>query len=132
MSGSIFQKIIRREIPAYIVQESDKFIAFLDAFPLQRGHTLIVPKVEVDYIFDLEDKYLGEMMIFAKEVAQKIKRVIPCDRVGVAVIGLEVPHAHIHLVPINQMKDIDFQAKKLQLSKEEMQHICEQLRGELK
>ena len=132
MSGSIFQKIIRREIPAYIVQESDKFISFLDAFPLQRGHTLIVPKVEVDYIFDLEDKYLGEMMIFAKEVAQKIKRVIPCDRVGVAVIGLEVPHAHIHLVPINQMKDIDFQAKKLQLSKEEMQHICEQLRGELK
>ena len=126
--ASIFTKIINREIPAHIVAEDDKFFAFLDISPLQKGHTLVVPKTEVDYIFDVEDDLLGEMMVFAKQVAHKIKAVFPCDRIGVTVIGLEVPHAHIHLVPINQMADMNFANEKLSLTQEELAEIASDIR----
>ncbi len=126
--ASIFTKIINREIPAHIVAEDDKFFAFLDISPLQKGHTLVVPKTEVDYIFDVEDDLLGEMMVFAKQVAHKIKAVFPCDRIGVTVIGLEVPHAHIHLVPINQMADMNFANEKLSLTQEELAEIASNIR----
>jgi histidine triad (HIT) family protein len=109
--STIFSKIISGEIPAFKVAENDEFIAFLDLQPLTEGHTLIVPKIEIDYIFDIEDDLLGRMMIFSKQVAKTLKQAIPCKRIGVAVIGLEVPHAHIHLVPMNQMKDINFMDK---------------------
>ena len=126
--ASIFTKIINREIPAHIVAEDDKFFAFLDISPLQKGHTLVVPKTEVDYIFDVEDDLLVEMMVFAKQVAHKIKAVFPCDRIGVTVIGLEVPHAHIHLVPINQMADMNFANEKLSLTQEELAEIASDIR----
>lgn len=126
--ASIFTKIINREIPAHIVAENDKFFAFLDISPLQKGHTLVIPKTEVDYIFDVEDDLLGEMMVFAKQVAHKIKAVFPCDRIGVTVIGLEVPHAHIHLVPINQMADMNFANEKLSLTQEELAEIASSIR----
>ncbi len=113
--STIFSRIIKREIPAYIVAESDRFIAFLDVFPLVKGHTLVVPKFEIDYIFDIEDDMLGDMMIFAKQVAKAMGQAIPCTKVGVTVIGLEVPHAHIHLVPIDKLSDMDFTKPKLQL-----------------
>ncbi len=122
--ASIFTKIIKGEIPSYKVAENDKFYAFLDINPLQKGHTLVVPKQETDYIFDLDDSLLAEMMVFSKKVAQAIKNVIPCDRVGVAVIGLEVPHAHIHLVPINAMKDINFAQPKKEFTKEQFEEIA--------
>ncbi len=126
--ASIFTKIINREIPAHIVAENDKFFAFLDISPLQKGHTLVIPKTEVDCIFDVEDDLLGEMMVFAKQVAHKIKAVFPCDRIGVTVIGLEVPHAHIHLVPINQMADMNFANEKLSLTQEELAEIASSIR----
>ena len=126
--SSIFTKIINREIPAHIVAENDKFFAFLDISRLQKGHTLVIPKAEIDYIFDIEDDLIGEMMVFAKEVARKIKVVCPCNRIGVTVIGLEVPHAHIHLVPINQMSDMNFSGNKLTLSNEELGEIAEGIR----
>lgn len=122
--ASVFTKIIDGSIPAYKVEESAKFLAFLDISPLQKGHTLVIPKVEVDYIFDLEDELLQEMMVFAKKVARKIKAVIPCNRIGVTVIGLEVPHAHIHLVPINKMADMNFAGSKVSLSAEELKAIA--------
>ena len=121
--ASIFTKIINNEIPAYKVAESEKFLAFLDAAPLQRGHTLVIPKVEVDYIFDINDDLLSEMIVFAKIVSKKIKSNLNCNRIGMAVIGLEVPHAHIHLIPINQMDDMNFANSKLKLSSEEMTEI---------
>jgi histidine triad (HIT) family protein len=117
--ASIFTKIINKEIPAYIIAENDDFLAFLDVYPLQKGHTLVIPKVEIDYIFDLDDQVLAKMSVFAKEVAHKIKKAIPCKRIGVAVVGLEVPHAHIHLIPINKMDDMNFANDKLQLAKED-------------
>ncbi len=117
--ASIFTKIINKEIPAYIIAENDDFLAFLDVYPLQKGHTLVIPKVEIDYIFDLDDQVLSKMSVFAKEVAHKIKKAIPCKRIGVAVVGLEVPHAHIHLIPINKMDDMNFANDKLQLAKED-------------
>ncbi len=121
--SSIFTKIINREIPSYIIDENDDFIAFLDVFPLVKGHTLVVPKKEVDYIFDLDsDTYLG-LWSFAKKISTKIENVIDCERIGVAVIGLEVPHAHIHLVPINNVSDIDFSQPKIKLSADEFKHI---------
>lgn len=126
--SSIFSKIINREIPGYIVAENDRFIAFLDVFPLKEGHTLVVPKNEVDYIFDLDDQLLGEMMTFAKFVSKKIQSVVPCKRIGVTVIGLEVPHAHIHLIPINGLSDMDFSKPKLQLTKEQMESVAEAIR----
>ena len=102
---TIFSKIAKREIPAYIVAEDDKFMAFLDIFPLKEGHTLVIPKIEIDYLFDLEDNLLTELNLFAKKVAIGIKKTVPCNRIGVTVIGLEVPHAHIHLIPIDHIDD---------------------------
>ena len=126
--GSIFSKIVAGEIPCHKVAENDHFLAFLDINPLKKGHVLVIPKNETDYIFDIEDKELAQMMIFAKSVASKIKSVFQCDRVGIAVIGLEVPHAHIHLIPINTMDDMNFANEKLNLSKEELAAIAEKLR----
>jgi histidine triad (HIT) family protein len=126
--ASIFSKIVEGEIPAYKVAENDKYLAFLDIFPLQKGHTLVIPKKEIDYIFDLSDAdYLG-LMLFVKEVAEKIKKVIPCNRLGVTVIGLEVAHAHVHLIPINAEKDMNFSGKKLKLSAEEFESIAKKIR----
>lgn len=121
--STIFKKIIEGEIPCYKVAEDDHFLAFLDIFPLKKGHTLVIPKVEVDYIFDLEDALLGNMMVFAKKVAKAIKSAYPCERIGVGVIGLEVAHAHIHLVPINNMNDINFNNPKLSLSKDQLLEV---------
>lgn len=121
--ASIFTKIIRGEIPSYKIAEDEHFYAFLDINPLAEGHTLVVPKREVDYLFDLEDEELGAMMVFAKKVAAHIRAVVPCERIGVAVIGLDVPHAHIHLVPISQGGDLDFSRPKLKLSPEQFQAI---------
>ncbi|TXI82857.1 MAG: HIT family protein [Crocinitomicaceae bacterium] len=125
--SSIFSKIIKGEIPCYKVAENDKFLAFLDIMPLKKGHVLVIPKVEVDFIFDMEDALLGEMMIFSKEVAQKMKRVLPCKKIGVTVIGLEVPHAHIHLIPIDSVTDMDFSKQKLSLPAEEQIALAKQL-----
>jgi len=127
--ASIFTKIITREIPAYIVAEDDQFLAFLDIMPLKKGHTLVVPKQEIDYIFDLAPSMLAEMTVFAQKVAKQIQTAIPCNRIGVAVIGLEVPHAHIHLVPIQSMNDMNFANSKLKIDPEEMQQIAEQIRN---
>lgn len=124
---SIFSKIIAGEIQAYKVMENDRFLAFLDINPVQRGHVLVIPKVEVDYLFDLENDTLSEMMIFAKSVAKKMKSAIPCNRIGVAVIGLEVPHAHIHLIPINSLHDMDFTRQKLQLTAAELTEIAKKI-----
>ena len=123
--ASIFSKIINKELPAYIVAESDDFLAFLDIMPLRKGHVLVIPKKEIDYIFDIENDLLADMMVFAKEVATKMKNVLPCKRIGVAVIGLEVPHAHIHLVPINEVGDINFAQPKLQLSADKLMKTME-------
>ena len=128
MSDSIFTKIIKGEIPCYKIAEDDRFIAFLDVFPIKKGHTLVVPKVQIDYVFDLDDSLLSDLMIFAKKVAQKMERAISCERIGIAVIGLEVPHAHIHLVPLDTVGDIDFSQPKLQLSAKEMTEIADSIR----
>ena len=128
MSDSIFTKIIKGEIPCYKIAEDDRFIAFLDVFPIKKGHTLVVPKVQIDYVFDLDDSLLSDLMIFAKKVAQKMERAISCERIGIAVIGLEVPHAHIHLVPLDTVEDIDFSQPKLQLSAKEMTEIADSIR----
>jgi len=117
---SIFSKIIDREIPAHIVAEDDHFIAFLDINPLSVGHALVVPKKEVDYFFDVDDSLMAEIMVFSKRVAVAIKKATGCKRVGVVVIGFEVPHAHLHLVPMNGMSDINFANPKLKLSQEEL------------
>jgi histidine triad (HIT) family protein len=127
----IFTKIINREIPAYIVAEDDNFIAFLDINPLVKGHTLVVPKNEVDYIFDLNDEILASLNVFAKNVAKGIEKVIPCLRVGVCVIGLEVPHAHVHLIPLNGMGDINFANPKLKLGKEELTSIAKKINSQI-
>ena len=121
--ATIFSRIINGEIPCYKVAENDKFFAFMDINPVQKGHTLVVPKKEVDYIFDIDDNDIQEMMLFAKQVAVRIKEAIPCTKVGVAVIGLEVPHAHIHLVPMQKEGDLDFKRPKLQLTEEEFLEI---------
>ena len=126
--SSIFTRIIEREIPAHIVAEDSTYIAFLDIMPLARGHTLVVPKVEVDYIFDLDDATLSGLHLFAKRVSASIKIVTGCKRVGVAVLGMEVPHAHIHLVPMNSMSDMNFANAKLKLSQEELTAIAEKIR----
>ena len=127
MSDSIFTKIIKGEIPCYKIAEDDRFIAFLDVFPIKKGHTLVVPKVQIDYLFDLDDSLLSDLMIFAKKVSQKMQRAISCERIGIAVIGLEVPHAHIHLVPLDTVGDIDFSQPKLQLSAKEMNEIADSI-----
>ena len=128
---SIFTKIINREIPGHIVAENEHAIAFLDIRPLTKGHTLVVPKQEVDYYFDLEDELYTQVNLFAKQVAIGIKKVIDCERIATAVIGLEVPHAHVHLIPINRMSDANFSNSKLDLPPEEMTSIAEQIRAVL-
>jgi histidine triad (HIT) family protein len=122
--ASIFTRIINGEIPCYKVAESDSCFAFLDINPLSKGHTLVVPKTEVDYIFDVEDELYLELMAFAKRVAKAVEKVVPCERMGVTVIGLEVPHAHVHLIPINALNDMNFAKPKLQLSKEEFAELA--------
>jgi histidine triad (HIT) family protein len=129
--ASIFSKIIHGEIPSYKIAEDENYYAFLDINPLGKGHTLIVPKKEVDYIFDIDDTTLGGMMVFAKKVALAIEKVIPCKRIGIAVLGLEVPHAHIHLVPINGGNDIDFSKPKLKLTPEEFKEISAKITAQL-
>ncbi|WKZ58478.1 MAG: HIT family protein [Cyclobacteriaceae bacterium] len=126
--ASIFTRIINREIPGHIVAEDDRFIAFLDIMPLVMGHTLVVPKTEVDYIFDLDDETLAGLHVFSKRVAAAIRAVVPCERIGVAVIGLEVPHVHVHLVPMNTMSDINFSKPKLQPTKEELSQVAEKIK----
>lgn len=124
---SVFTKIIKGEIPSYKIAESDDFYAFLDIFPLVKGHTLIVPKMEVDKFFDVTDDLLGEWLLFAKPIARSIERAFPCNRVGVSVVGLEVPHAHMHLIPINTADDMNFSRPKLKLSEEEFRAIQGQI-----
>jgi len=125
---SIFTKIINREIPAYIVAEDDSHIAFLDINPLARGHALVVPKKETDYFFDLDDNEYIDLTLFAKKVANAIERVISCKRVGVAVVGLDVPHVHVHLIPLNSMDDMNFQKPKLALKEDEFKEIAYSIR----
>ncbi len=129
--ASIFSKIIAGEIPCYKVAENEKFFAFLDINPLAEGHTLVIPKKETDYIFDLQDSDLAEMLPFAKNVAKAIEKAVPCKRIGIAVIGLEVPHAHIHLIPINHVGDIDFSRKKLSFTKEEFEATLSKIKMNL-
>ena len=129
MTMTIFSRIVKGEIPSYKCAENEKFYAFLDINPLQKGHTLVIPKREVDYIFDMEDEEIAEFEVFAKRVAIAIKKAFPCVKVGQAVLGLEVPHAHIHLVPMQSEKDMIFSNKKLELSKEEFQEIAERIRA---
>jgi len=124
MAG-IFARIASGEIPAYKVAENDRFFAFLDINPLAKGHVLVIPKEEIDYIFDIEDEMYRDLWLFSKKVARAIKKVVPCIKVGVAVIGLEVPHAHIHLVPLNSMDDINFSRPKLTFPAEEMNQMAE-------
>lgn len=127
--ATIFSRIIAGEIPCYKVAENEKFFAFLDINPLSKGHTLVVPKQETDYIFDLDDQVVGEMQVFAKGVALAIREAVPCKRIGLAVIGLEVPHAHIHLIPINKESDMNFSNPKLELNEEEFVRIADSIRG---
>jgi len=129
--ASIFTKIINREIPAHIVAEDESFLAFLDISPLAVGHVLVIPKKEVDYLFDLDDDTLSGINLFCKKVAKGIDKAIPCLRVGVAVIGLEVPHAHIHLIPLNSMGDINFSNPKLKLSQEELAETCQKIKDQV-
>lgn len=127
---SIFTKIVRGEIPAHKVAETDEFLAFLDINPLAEGHTLAIPKKEIDYIFDIEDEHLAGLMAFAKRVAKAIEAVVPCERIGVSVIGLEVPHTHIHLIPINDIDDMNFSKPKLSPSAEELAELAAAIRRE--
>lgn len=129
--ASIFSKIVKGEIPCHKIHESEDYLAFLDISPLAEGHTLVIPKKEVDYIFDIEDDLLSGMAIFAKKVAKAIEAVVTCERIGVAVIGLEVPHAHVHLVPINGIGDINFGKPKLQFTQEELAATAKRIRENL-
>jgi histidine triad (HIT) family protein len=126
--ASIFSKIIAGDIPCYKIAENDNFIAFLDVFPLKKGHTLVVPKKEVDYIFDLDQETYSGLMNFSKQVAVAIKQAVPCNRISVGVFGLEVPHAHVHLIPMNTMNDVNFANEKLKLSKEEFEQMAFEIR----
>jgi histidine triad (HIT) family protein len=129
--ASIFTRIINGEIPCYKIAEDDNYFAFLDINPLAKGHALVIPKKEVDYIFDIDDKLIGGMMVFAKKIALAIEKTVSCKRIGIAVLGLEVPHAHIHLVPINGGNDIDFSKPKLKLAKEELEQLSLQIQSNL-
>ncbi|MCX2740794.1 HIT family protein [Pontibacter anaerobius] len=127
MEASIFTKIVNGEIPAYKIAEDDRYLAFLDVFPTAKGHTLVIPKQQIDYLFDLDDElYLG-LMAFAKKVAAAIEKAVPCKRIGVAVVGIEVPHAHVHLIPLNSMQDMNF-ANKKQFSKEEFEEVAAKIK----
>ncbi|MCC6599506.1 MAG: HIT family protein [Crocinitomicaceae bacterium] len=127
--ATIFSRIIAGEIPSYKIAEDDKFYAFLDVQPVVRGHTLVIPKKEVDYFFDLDKDYLAEINLFARDVAGKIQRTVPCLRVGVAIVGLEVPHAHIHLIPLNKIQDINFSNPRVKMSHEEFEGLAEAIRN---
>ncbi|MCF8378587.1 MAG: HIT family protein [Bacteroidales bacterium] len=129
--ATIFSKIVNGEIPSYKIAEDENYYAFLDINPLAQGHTLVIPKKEVNYIFDVEDDLLAGMMVFAKKIAKAIDKVCDCKRVGVAVLGLEVPHAHIHLIPINNLHDIDFSQPKLKLSSSELESMAEKIKAAL-
>lgn len=129
--ASIFTKIINREIPAHIIEEDENFIAFLDVMPLVAGHTLVVPKKEVDYIFDLDDTTLAALNIFSKKIAKAVRASVPCKRIGIAVIGLEVPHAHVHLVPMNTVGDINFTKPKLKPEQSELVSLAQKIRDAL-
>jgi len=129
--STIFTKIINRKIPAYIISENSKFIAFLDINPLSIGHTLVVPKKEIDYFFDLDEDFLAEILLFSKKISKAIKKVTRCNRVGLSVIGLEIPHAHLHLVPLNEMNDIDFSKKKISFKDSEFYDICKKIQSEI-
>ncbi len=126
--ATIFSRIVAGEIPCYKVAENDRFFAFLDIAPLAKYHTLVIPKREVDYFYDLEDDELQEMMVFAKQIAKKIKATTSCTKVATVVLGLQVPHAHIHLIPMNSEKDVDFSREKLTLTQEEFQKLAQDLR----
>ena len=125
--SSIFSKIVAGEIPCFKVAEDDNYLAFLDITPLRRGHVLVIPKKETDYIFDLTDEAIGGIFVFSKKVAQSIKKAFPCKKVGVTIIGLEVPHAHIHLIPMNSMADMNFAQEKLVLSNDELSEIADKI-----
>lgn len=129
--ASIFTKIIQGEIPGHKIAETEEFLAFLDVFPLVQGHILVVPKKETDYIFDIEDQELARMIVFAKTIAKALKKAVPCKRIGMSVIGLEVPHAHIHLVPMNSANDLNFTREKLKPSNEELTAMAEKIRAQL-
>ena len=124
---SIFSKIIAGEIPCYKLAENEHFIAFLDIFPLRKGHTLVVPKIEVDKLFDVPDTYLAGLLTFAKPIAKAIEKAYPCDRVSILTVGLEVPHAHVHLIPMNRTEDMNLLNVKLSLNKEEMQEVQQRI-----
>ena len=125
--STIFSKIVRGEIPAHIVAEDDRFLAFLDVFPIAKGHTLVIPKKETNYIFDMDNDAFKDLWLFAKKVGLKVDKAMTCERVGIAVIGLEVPNAHIHLVPINGIGDINFSNPKLKFSDAEMKAVCQSI-----
>ncbi len=127
MEDTLFTKIVKGEIPCYKIAEDDRFFAFLDISPIAQGHTLVITKLQNDYIFDLPDDLLGDMMIFAKKVAVAIKKAFPCNRIGVAVIGIDVPHNHIHLVPLNGVGDLNFKAERLQLTPEQFKEIADKI-----
>lgn len=129
--ASIFSKILKGEIPAFKVLEDENYLAFLDVNPLALGHTLVIPKQEVDYIFDLDDSLFSGLHVFSKKVAKALEKAMPCKRIGVAVIGLEVPHAHVHLIPLNSMDDINFSRPKLTVPKDKMAEIAEKIKFNL-
>jgi histidine triad (HIT) family protein len=129
--ATLFTKIVQGEIPAYKVAENDRFLAFLDINPLAKGHTLVIPKKETDYILDMEDEELAALMVFAKKVGRAIEKLVPCKRMGITVIGLEIPHTHIHLIPINSIYDMDFKQPKLKFTPEEMEQLSLAIRNEV-
>ncbi|NBA87309.1 HIT domain-containing protein [Emticicia sp. CRIBPO] len=128
--ASIFTKIVNGEIPSYKIAEDERFFAFLDVFPCAPGHTMVIPKQEIDYLFDLDDEHYAGLMAFAKKIEPAIRKAVPCKRVGVAVIGLEVPHAHVHLIPMNSMADMNFNSK-IKMSPEELSEIAEKIKANL-
>jgi histidine triad (HIT) family protein len=130
--STIFTKIIRGEIPCHKVAEDERFFAFLDINPLHEGHTLVVPKAETDYVFDLDDKTLSGLMLFSKKVAAAIEKAVPCKRIGVAIVGLEVPHVHVHLIPMDSMEDINFKKPKLKFTPEEFKDAAEKISKNIK
>ena len=129
--ASIFTKIVNGEIPSYKIYEDERFLVFLDAFPLAKGHTLVIPKQEIDYLFDLDDTLYQDMLMLAKKISVALKEAIPCKRIGVAVLGLEVPHAHIHLIPMNSEADVNFKNPKLKFSREEFVQIAQSIKDKL-
>jgi histidine triad (HIT) family protein len=129
--ASVFSKIVNGTIPSHKVAENEHFLAFLDAFPLRKGHVLVIPKVEIDYLFDLDEENYLDLMDFTRDVALAVKKAIPCKRISMQVIGLEVPHAHIHLIPINTMSDCDFSQEKLQFTKEEFEETAQKIAAQL-